>query len=152
MTDVVSPEVRSRMMSGIRGFDTKPELFLRKGLHARGFRFRLHERKLPGSPDLVFKRYRAVLFAHGCFWHGHNCPLFKWPKNRADFWREKINRNRRNDNRVETNLTKENWRCGVVWECALRGPTRLAAPQVLDECANWILSDTMRLEIAGRNR
>jgi DNA mismatch endonuclease (patch repair protein) len=87
MTDVVSPEVRSRMMASIRGFDTMPELFLRKGLHKLGYRFRLHDRRLPGRPDLVFKSRTAVLFAHGCFWHGHDCSLFRWPKNRADFWR-----------------------------------------------------------------
>src|SRR3546814_10547828 len=94
MADVVSIDVRSRMMSGIRSTNTKPEMILRRGLHAAGFRFRLHDRRLPGKPDLVFPRYSAVLFAHGCFWHGHNCHLFRLPATRTDFWAAKIDRNR----------------------------------------------------------
>lgn len=97
MADTVPPDVRSRMMAGIKAKDTKPELIIRRGLHAMGFRFRLHAKGLPGKPDLVLRKYRAVIFVNGCFWHGHECVLFKWPKSRADFWREKINRNRHND-------------------------------------------------------
>lgn len=149
MTDVVFPEVRSRMMSGIRGYDTKPELFLRKGLHTRGYRFRLHDRKLPGCPDLVFKSRNAVLFAHGCFWHSHDCALFKWPKNRADFWRTKLMRNRANDQRAESRLKDTGWRVGIVWECALKGLGRLPPDKVLGECAKWLRSSRGRLEIRG---
>lgn len=149
MIDVVSPEVRSRMMSGIRGFDTKPEIFLRKGLHARGFRFRLHDRALPGCPDLVFKRCNAVIFAHGCFWHAHDCPLFKWPKNRAEWWRAKLVRNRSNDGRFEKSLVEAGWRVGIVWECALKGPVRLEPGRVLGECERWLRSKKSRLEIRG---
>src|SRR3546814_5856307 len=94
MADVVSIDVRSRMMSGIRSTNTKPEMILRRGLHAAGFRFRLHDRRLTGKPDLVFPRYSAVLFAHGCFWHGHNCHLFRLPATRTDFWAANINSNR----------------------------------------------------------
>lgn len=149
MTDVVAPEVRSRMMSGIRGSNTKPELFLRRGLHARGLRFRLHDRALPGCPDLVFRRHNAVLFAHGCFWHGHDCPLFKWPKSRSDFWRKKITRNKSNDAQSERLLRTAGWRVGVVWECALKGASRLPPDTVLDECARWLRSQTPRHEIRG---
>jgi DNA mismatch endonuclease (patch repair protein) len=85
MADVVSKEVRSRMMSGIRNKDTKPEMIVRKGLHAHGFRFRLHDKTLPGKPDLVLRRYNAVILVHGCFWHGHRCHLFKQPKSRTHF-------------------------------------------------------------------
>src|SRR3546814_2641821 len=85
MADVVSIDVRSRMMSGIRSTNTKPEMILRRGLHAAGFRFRLHDRRLPGKPDLVFPRYSAVLFAHGCFWHVHNFHLFRLPSTRTYF-------------------------------------------------------------------
>lgn len=136
-------------MSGIRGFDTKPELFLRKGLHGRGFRFRLHDRKLPGCPDLVFRGAKAVLFAHGCFWHGHDCPLFKWPRNRADWWRAKLTRNRENDERTSARLAEAGWRVGVVWECALKGPGRLPPEKVLNACAGWLRSEKRRLEIRG---
>ena len=93
MADVVDRKTRSRMMSGIRGKNTRPELLIRKGLHARGFRFRLHDKRLPGKPDLVLPKYSAVIFVHGCFWHGHDCHLFKWPQSRREFWRKKITRN-----------------------------------------------------------
>jgi len=149
MPDVVSPEARSRMMSGIRGFNTKPELFLRKGLHARGFRFRIHNRSLPGRPDLVFKKYNAVLFAHGCFWHLHDCPLFKWPQSRAEFWREKLLRNMANDERTVCELAAEGWRVGLIWECALKGPMRLPPHKVLNKCERWLKSNKRRLEIRG---
>lgn len=137
------------MMSGIRGVDTKPELFLRKGLHARGFRFRLHDRALPGCPDLVFKGRNAVLFAHGCFWHGHDCSLFKWPKNRAEWWREKLTRNRLNDVRSEARLYEAGWRVGVVWECALKGRSRRRPEAVIGMCDRWLRSRKPRLEIRG---
>ena len=149
MTDVVTPEVRSRMMAGIRGFNTKPELFLRKGLHRRGFRFRLHDRKLPGCPDMVLKSYRALVFAHGCFWHRHDCALFKWPQNRAVFWREKLTRNHMNDERAEQKLIDAGWRVGVVWECALKGPGRMSSEVILDRCEAWLRSNRKRLEIRG---
>lgn len=149
MADVVSAAVRSRMMAGIRATNTRPELILRKGLHARGFRFRLHGRDLPGKPDIVLPRYRAVIFAHGCFWHGHDCHLFKWPKTREEFWREKIARNRAVDAKVEAALIKTGWRQAVVWECALKGRTRLPIDEVLDQLADWICSDNRSLEIRG---
>lgn len=86
MADIVSSATRSRMMSGIRGRNTKPEIVIRSLLHRLGFRFRLHVRELPGNPDIVLPRHHAVVFVHGCFWHGHDCPLFKWPETRPDFW------------------------------------------------------------------
>jgi DNA mismatch endonuclease (patch repair protein) len=107
MADVVTPDVRSRMMSGIRSTGTRPEMILRRGLHRAGFRYRLHVRNLPGKPDLVFPRYNAVIFAHGCFWHGHDCHLFKWPSTRRDFWQAKIARNRVVDARSEAALTAQ---------------------------------------------
>lgn len=150
MADIVSPEVRSRMMAGIRGRDTKPELMLRRGLHAAGFRYRLHVQDLPGKPDMVFPRHRAVLFAHGCFWHGHDCHLFRWPSSRQDWWREKITRNRAVDARSEAALGEAGWRLGVVWECALKGRTRLPLVEVLEACMAWLRSQEPRLEIRGQ--
>jgi DNA mismatch endonuclease (patch repair protein) len=147
MVDVVSPEVRSRMMAGIRGTNTKPELVLRRGLHGAGFRFRLHDRALPGKPDMVFRRRSAVLFAHGCFWHGHNCHLFKWPKTREEFWKAKIARNREADARSEAALKVAGWRCGVVWECALRGKYRMAIEDVFGQLAEWLLSEREHIEL-----
>lgn len=137
------------MMAGIRGADTKPELVLRRGLYAAGFRYRLHDRSLPGRPDMVFPRYRAVLFAHGCFWHGHDCHLFRWPSSRQEFWRAKITRNREVDARSEAALTAAGWRLGIVWECALKGRTRLPLPAVIEACIVWLRGDGQRFELRG---
>ncbi|TWG92022.1 T/G mismatch-specific endonuclease [Mesorhizobium sp. J18] len=150
MADIVPADVRSRMMSGIRGTNTKPELLLRKGLHALGFRFRLHDRSLPGKPDIVLPRYRAVMFAHGCFWHGHDCHLFKMPSTRPEFWQAKIDRNRAVDARSEAALEEAGWRLAIIWECALKGKTRLPLENVISACANWLRSDRPRLEVRGR--
>lgn len=150
MADIVPADVRSRMMAGIRGTNTKPEMLLRKGLHALGFRFRLHDRALPGKPDIVLPRYRAVIFAHGCFWHGHDCHLFKWPSTRPEFWQTKIARNREVDARSETALAGAGWRQAIVWECALKGRTRLPIDDVLAQCAEWLRSGEPQLEIRGR--
>ncbi|MDT8757136.1 very short patch repair endonuclease [Sphingomonas psychrotolerans] len=136
-------------MAGIKGKNTNPELLLRKGLHARGFRFRLHDRALPGTPDIILPRYRAVIFAHGCFWHGHDCHLFKWPKTREEFWRAKIARNQELDAKAEATLAKTDWRYAVIWECALKGRTRLSIEDILASCADWIRSEVPRLEIRG---
>lgn len=150
MADIVAPEVRSRMMSAIRGINTKPELVLRRGLHARGFRFRIHQRGLPGNPDIVLTRWRAVIFAHGCFWHGHDCPLFRWPSTRPDFWRKKIERNQEIDIRTRTALEAAGWRQAVVWECALKGPGRLEPGKVISQCEKWVQSGKRFLEIRGK--
>lgn len=121
MVDVVDSATRSRMMAGIRGRNTKPEILVRSLLHRQGFRFRLHGSDLPGKPDIVFPRLRAVIFVHGCFWHGHDCPLFKWPATRPEFWRAKIGRNQANDGKSVDSLLAAGWRVGVIWECSIRG-------------------------------
>lgn len=137
------------MMSGIRGKNTKPEVILRRGLHARGFRFRLHGTGLPGKPDLIFSKHCAVLFAHGCFWHGHDCHLFKWPKSREGFWRQKIQLNKVRDVLAIEQLLTQGWRVGEVWECALKGRERLDPDTVIDACAQWLVSSVPNLEIRG---
>ena len=137
------------MMSGIRGKNTKPEMILRQGLHARGLRYRLHARELPGKPDLVFPSRRAVLFAHGCFWHGHDCHLFRLPSTRPEFWQAKIARNQVVDARSASQLEAAHWRVGVVWECALRGRTRLPLEAVMDGCEAWLRGSEAALEIRG---
>jgi DNA mismatch endonuclease (patch repair protein) len=151
MVDVVSPAIRSQMMAGIRSTNTKPEIFLRSRLHRAGFRFRLHERSLPGKPDMVFAGRHAVLFAHGCFWHGHDCKLFKWPKSREEFWRKKIARNREVDLRAISALHERGWRTGVVWECAIKGPGRLAPGEIIAKCENWLRSKRPSFELRGRD-
>lgn len=127
-------------MAAIRGKDTTPEMTLRRGLHARGFRFRLHDRRLPGRPDLVFPARRAAILVHGCFWHGHDCPAFRWPSSRADFWRAKIEGNRARDAADLGRLEADGWRVLTVWECALRGRGRLPVAEVLDRASDWLAS------------
>jgi DNA mismatch endonuclease (patch repair protein) len=141
MTDVLTPAQRRLNMSRIHGADTKPEMLLRRGLHARGYRFRLHRRDLPGRPDLVFPRYRAALFVHGCFWHGHDCPLFKVPSTRTEFWTAKIAGNRIRDEKAVKSLSSQGWRVLVVWECTLRGPGRRRLEEVLDGVIDWLETD-----------
>lgn len=146
MVDIVDSATRSRMMSGIRGRNTKPEILIRSLLHRQGFRFRLHVRDMPGKPDIVLPRYRAVVFVHGCFWHGHNCSLFKLPGTRPDFWREKIERNQNNDNRAKAALLADGWRVGIIWECALRGAGK-NIEGVAQSLAEWLRSDTPLIEV-----
>jgi len=149
LADIVSPRKRSEMMAGIRAKDTKPEMLVRKSLHARGFRFRLHDKKLPGKPDLVLPRYRAVIFVHGCFWHGHDCNLFRLPSTRRDWWLNKINANRERDGWVGDELARLGWRQAIVWECALRGKFRLEARDVNEALAAWLLGCMENLELKG---
>jgi DNA mismatch endonuclease (patch repair protein) len=118
--DILDAKARSDLMSKIRSKNTKPEKAVRSYLHRRGLRYRLHDRNLPGVPDLAFSRKRVVVFVHGCFWHGHEgCKKATIPQTRPDFWREKINGNRARDNRNMTALEKQGWRVIVVWECEL---------------------------------
>lgn len=121
MTDVHTPEGRSRNMQAIRGKNTSPELLLRKLLFSRGFRYRLHVKNLPGTPDIVLPKHRTAIFVHGCFWHGHDCHLFTLPQTRRDFWTAKISTNQQRDQRDISALRSAGWRVICVWECAIRG-------------------------------
>ncbi|PKQ09199.1 MAG: very short patch repair endonuclease [Alphaproteobacteria bacterium HGW-Alphaproteobacteria-12] len=149
MPDVVDTKTRSRMMAGIRGIDTKPEMLVRRGLHLRGFRYRLHVKELPGKPDLVFRSKKAVVFINGCFWHGHNCRLFKWPSSRVDFWRQKISGNQARDIRNTEQLLEAGWRVLIIWECALKGRERLPVDTVLERAAVWLRKGARFTEIRG---
>lgn len=145
--DVVDSVTRSRMMSGIRGKDTKPELLVRKALHGMGFRYRLHDTRLPGRPDIVLPRYKAVVLIHGCFWHGHDCRFFKLPSTRSEFWHKKIARNRANDLSHLEELKELGWREATVWECALRKPPDIDA--TVDSLAQWLRGSSPAIEIRG---
>lgn len=148
--DIVDQATRSRMMAAIRSKDTRPEKLLRSGLHRLGFRFRLHRRNLPGKPDIVLPRWRAVVFVHGCFWHGHDCPLFRWPATREAFWRDKIERNRARDLVTTSRLAGEGWRVLTVWECALKGSGRIGADETVARTAAWLARDAATGEIRGQ--
>ncbi|MBK5567426.1 very short patch repair endonuclease [Ensifer sp. SSB1] len=148
MTDIVDKQTRSRMMAGIRGKDTKPELALRRALHARGFRFRLHARNVHGRPDLVLPKHGAVVFVHGCFWHRHaGCRYTTTPSTRPEFWQTKFEANVARDLAVKRALLEDGWRVATVWECALRRPDQdeLAAEQLVA----WLLGNATELELGG---
>ena len=151
MTDIVDAATRSRMMRGIRGTNTFPEITVRRLLHGNGFRFRLHVRKLPGKPDIVLHRHSAVVLVHGCFWHGHDCPLFRMPGTRTEFWSTKIVRNRTNDARAIRALRQTGWRVAVVWECALKGKGMLKPDQLAARLVRWLGSRSPYLVVMGRN-
>lgn len=145
MTDIVDPETRSRMMSGIRGKNTKPEILVRSLLHRRGFRFRINVRDLPGKPDVVLPKYHAVIFINGCFWHGHDCSLFRMPGTREDFWKKKIDGNRTRDRKTLEALAGSGWRTGIVWECALRGKDR-DPEKVVTLLEQWLTGNEQHFE------
>lgn len=149
MTDVHDAETRSANMSYIKHKDTQPELLIRKLLHANGFRFRLHYKSLPGKPDIVLPKYKAVIQVNGCYWHGHNCHLFKWPKTRKKFWQDKISGNIVRDQRVMKELTNLGWKVLIIWECALKGKTKLSLAQISTEIVSWVISDSTLSTIDG---
>lgn len=123
--DVKSKEERSRNMAAIRSGDTKPEMLVRRFLHAHGFRYGVHNKKLPGSPDLVLRKYRTVIFVNGCFWHGHEgCKYFRLPSSNTEFWQTKISANIERDARTAAELAAKGWRVIVVWECELKTAAR----------------------------
>ncbi len=142
MTDIVDRATRSRMMSGIRSKNTRIEVSLRKALFAHGFRYRINDARLPGKPDIVLPRHRAVVFVNGCFWHGHDCALFRLPASNTDFWRTKIDTNRARDERACRDLVAQGWRVAVVWECALRGKSRLADGIAACMLSEWLLDSS----------
>ncbi len=143
MTDVHSPDIRSKNMRAIRSKDTAPELIVRRALHASGLRYSLHCKNLPGTPDLVFRKYRSAVFIHGCFWHGHGgCRYFKLPQSRPEFWREKITRNTANDAAAIAALVSAGWRVAVVWECSLKQKKPDEMRGLVSRIFNWITSAT----------
>ncbi len=117
--DTINKDRRSALMKRVRQKDTAPELLVRRELHRRGLRYKVADRALPGHPDLSFPRYKSVIFVHGCFWHGHSCPLGRAPSSNVEYWRQKIESNRRRDQRVEQSLRALGWSVIVVWQCQL---------------------------------
>jgi DNA mismatch endonuclease (patch repair protein) len=148
MVDVVDKRTRSRMMAGIRGVNTKPELLLRRALHAAGFRYRLYLKDLPGKPDMVFPRYGAVIFVHGCFWHCHaGCKWAARPASNVEFWIQKLNRNVERDAQNVDGLRRLGWRVGQVWECAMR---LQPIEEIAESVGMWLLSSNPSLTLPRR--
>lgn len=145
MTDHLSRDARSALMAKVRTRNTDPELVVRRALHALGYRFRLHCRDLPGTPDIVLRRLRVVVFMNGCFWHGHTCPRGKLPKSNLDYWTQKIAVNKARDQRVLRKLRRLGWRPMIIWECWTRSEKRLA-----DKVLPMLLS--LRAQPQGREK
>ena len=150
MTDIIDKQTRSRMMAGIKGKDTKPELVLRRALHARGFRYRLHSKNVPGRPDLVFPKHHAIVFVHGCFWHRHEgCRYTTTPSTRPEFWQAKFDSNVIRDAAIRDQLIETGWRVATVWECSLRKTDQMAT--TVELLSTWLLSDSRQLEIGEKD-
>ncbi|MFJ7789051.1 very short patch repair endonuclease [Pseudomonas sp. NPDC096925] len=139
------------MMSGIKGKNTSPELVIRKALHARGFRFRIHTTHLPGKPDLILPKFRAAIFVHGCFWHGHNCRYFKTPKTRTEFWMDKIEKNKVRDAIQIAKLNEAGWRTLIIWECAIRKMKSENSITLIDTVAAWLSQNSTFHELDEQN-
>jgi DNA mismatch endonuclease, patch repair protein len=145
--DVLTPQQRSYCMSKISGKNTKPELLIRRALFALGLRYRLHRRDLPGTPDLVFKKFNAVILVHGCFWHGHGCHLFVVPEKNSEFWIRKIAANRKRDQDKCDDLKRLGWRVLTIWECSLRGRDQLPIDLLADKIQKWLSGNSRNVDI-----
>ncbi|HCC3245758.1 TPA: DNA mismatch endonuclease Vsr [Legionella pneumophila subsp. pneumophila] len=151
MPDIVSKSKRKEMMAGIRNKNTRPEMIIRKELFARGYRYRLHRDELPGTPDLTLPKYNTVIFINGCFWHCHDCHLFKWPQTRKDFWETKILSNKTRDELNRKILLEAGWRILDIWECALKGKTKLEQVQLISEIESWLAGNSDYGSIYGKS-
>lgn len=140
MMDTVDKATRSKIMASVGQRDTGPELILRKALHRLGFRYRLNDRGLPGSPDLVFRKYNAVIFVHGCFWHRHGCKLSTFPSTRKKFWNNKFEANKKRDKRNIDALLKREWRIMIAWECIIKSKEH-DIDSIASAIARWLRSN-----------
>ena len=147
--DIKSPEERSKNMAAIHSKNTKPEIYLRKLLFARGYRYGVNSKSVPGHPDIYMKKYNTAIFVHGCFWHAHDCHLHRLPSTRPDFWLSKLAGNRVRDADALTELHEDGWRTCIVWECALRGKTRIGPDRVTGLITTWLSSSIKHTEIRG---
>ncbi|KQP24791.1 hypothetical protein ASF27_11790 [Methylobacterium sp. Leaf102] len=149
MVDRLTVEQRRLNMSRVRSKGTSPEIAVRRILHSLGYRFRLHRRDLPGTPDIVLPRHRVAVFVHGCFWHGHQCQLFRVPATRTKFWTTKIETNRRRDAIAKTSLISDGWRTMCIWECAVRGRGRISEEELGLAITAFLSGSTKDSDIVG---
>ena len=138
MADIVDKKTRTRIMASIKNKNTSPELNIRKALFAKGLRYRIHDNKLPGSPDLVFPKYKAVIFIHGCFWHNHNCKYGRIPSSNRHFWEVKLRGNASRDQQTIAKLNSLGWRTRIIWLCSLKNKQTFASDKDVDEIVNWL--------------
>ncbi|MFJ5436062.1 very short patch repair endonuclease [Pectobacterium sp. CHL-2024] len=147
MADVHSPEIRSKNMKAIRNHDTYIEIKLNAMLEDLGFEFQKQVKELPGKPDFVIEKYRKIIFTHGCFWHKHNCHLFKPPATRTDFWMKKIGKNVVRDRDIYERLRDGGWHVMIIWECSIKGRSKLSPQQLLDRVEEWVCAGDYSAEI-----
>jgi DNA mismatch endonuclease (patch repair protein) len=138
LADIVDKKTRTLIMASIKNKNTIPELNIRKALFAKGIRYRLHDRKLPGSPDLVFPKYKAVIFIHGCFWHNHNCKHGRLPSSNRQFWEVKLQGNAMRDQQTMVKLHSLGWRTRIIWLCSLKNKQTFESDKDVDEIVNWL--------------
>jgi DNA mismatch endonuclease (patch repair protein) len=146
MPDVHDAETRRRNMRAIKAENTRPEMIVRKICHSLGYRYRLHRKDLPGKPDLVFPKYQSVIFVNGCFWHKHDCYLFKLPETRRDFWLDKLSANAVRDEHKREALIDSHWSVLLIWECALKGPKRIPVTKLTSIIDCWLSNPNRRNE------
>ncbi|PHI18011.1 very short patch repair endonuclease [Lewinellaceae bacterium SD302] len=152
MADIVSRKKRSKMMANIKGQNTKPEILIRKSLFKLGYRYTLHNRKLPSKPDIYLAKYQVVILVNGCFWHVHDCHLFKLPKTRTEFWQEKLSKNISRDLLNFDKLRKLGFRVAIVWECSLKGKFKLELEDIVNRLDDFIKSDEETICITGQDQ
>ena len=150
MSDRLTPAERSLRMAAVRQKNTGPEIFVRQLIHRAGFRFKLSNQQLPGSPDILLVRWRKAIFVNGCFWHGHDCHLFKLPATRTAWWAEKVHGNRLRDQRAEAELAKAGWRIVTVWQCALKGKHKLGVSALQELLVEAIQSRAQSIDICEK--
>ncbi len=151
MTDIVDTQTRSQMMARIKSKNTSIETAIRKSLFSRGYRYRINDRKLPGHPDIVLKKYKTIIFIHGCFWHAHNCSLFKIPSTNKEFWIKKFEQNKLRDIQVIQTLLQNGWRVLVVWECSMKGKNKRKFDSLIEEIEMWLNGNIDYGEISSIN-
>ncbi|MPQ76836.1 very short patch repair endonuclease [Hydrogenovibrio sp. JE_KL2] len=147
MVDKVDSQTRSKMMSRVRNKNTNIEVKVRKALFAKGFRYKINDKNLPGSPDIVLPKYKAVIFVNGCFWHGHHCKRGKLPQANNEFWLSKINQNINRDKNNNYKLMDLNWRVAILWECSIRGKGSIGLEEAIRKLSTWLKSSSKTIEI-----
>lgn len=150
MTDVHTAAIRSKNMRAIRSKNTKPELYIRSLLHRKGFRFRINDIRLPSKPDVYLPKYKAVILIHGCFWHGHECHLFKWPSSNVEWWKDKITKNRIRDKKNVSELSSKGIRVLIVWQCAIEGKNKLSEEIIENLLNQWLINIDSNSEITPK--
>ena len=147
MADRHTPQARRKNMAAVKGKNTKPEMQIRRLLHKNGYRYRLHNNKLPGKPDIVLKKYGVVIFVHGCFWNSHGCYKSKVPETNKKFWADKINKNKSRDENTLNALIKEGLRVLTIWECTLAGKGKLTEEKIFEEIEDFLNSQAKYYKI-----